>query len=816
MLKTLLFIILIGIAAFGYTQTFKVTGRITNPAHEPVAFVSVQVKELQSGTVTKENGTYTLFLEEGKYDIIYSIVGYKTQLVTLVVSKDYVQDIVLEEDLAELQNITIKTKYKDGAVDIIRNVIRQKDNLQASVGSWSAKLYIKAVQQDSSSRWTKTKSKKDSLTASDRDVAGMALTEISLKLDYASDEKMKEERLGFKSFGRTQDLFYLSATEGFFNFYNNLVKVPGLSPAQFLSPVSYSGLLAYKFKTIKTEKSGAYKSYTISVRPRLMSNATVEGELTISDSSWSIEHTRFRFPKFHLPQYDFFEVEQWYGHSAKLALLNKQVFTYNSTSNRNKLSGVTTVTFDEYELNKQFPKNHFGVEVSATTEEAYKRDSSFWKTVRKEPLTSKEIKFIHYKDSVYRVTHTKQYLDSIDHETNKFTWKKLLLNGQTLYNRELERTWQLPPLPGLFQPFQFGGARINPSVDYFKRYKSRKNLSVSADLSYGLRNRDVNGSLRISRMYNPFNRGFYGVSLRREFEYIFSGDAWINMLKRSNQYLNNAFGLYHGVEIKNGLFLYTDLDVAFRRSLNDYKTGNTIDSLFGSALPDNNAIAFESYNAVYGKLRLDYTPRQRYLREPREKIILGSSWPTFYTTYRKGVSGIFNSKVSFDYWDVGIRQEVNTGLLGILHYNIVSGTFLSRSDLRTVDYQWQRRGDPLLFANPDGAFQALDSTFPVFKRFYQSHLVHEFNGYFINKIPLLKKLQLREVAGGGFLVVPERNLRYAETFVGVERVFKWPFNLSSKFKLGVYVVGSVANKFSNPITLKIGVTGWDKRRNKWY
>jgi hypothetical protein len=288
------------------------------------------------------------------------------------------------------------------------------------------------------------------------------------------------------------------------------------------------------------------------------------------------------------------------------------------------------------------------------------------------------------------------------------------------------------------------------------------------------------------------------------------------MLKRSNLYLNNAFGIFHGVEIKNGLFLYTDLDVALRRSLNDYKTGNTIDSLFGNALGDNNPIAFESYNAVYGKLKLEYTPRQRYIREPREKIILGSNWPSFYTTWRKGISGIFNSKVDFNYWDVGMRQEINFGLLGIMRYNIVSGTFVSRRDLRVIDYQWQRRGDPILFMNPDAAFQALDSTFPIFKRFYQGHMVHEFNGYFINKIPLLKKLQLREIAGGGFLSAPERNLRYAEAFVGVERVFKWPFSLGSKFKLGVYVVGSVANKFTNPVTLKFGVTSWDKHRNKWH
>lgn len=818
MRQKLLLLLLTGITMQAQSQSFKLTGLITNALREPVALVSVLVKEWQSGTLSKEDGIYTLNLEEGKYDIIYSIVGYKTQVITLVITKDYNQDIILEQDVPTLQSVTIKARQKDGAAEIIRNVIRHKDSLQAVAGSWSCKVYIKATQQDTSLKIQKIKQKKDSVSSmANQDIAGMTMAEILLKLDYASEQKIKEERVGVKTFGNSDDLFYLSATEGNFNFYNNLVKVPGLSAAQFLSPVSYSGMLAYRLKTIKVEKKGNAKWYTISVKPRQISNATVEGELTISDSAWTIVHTRFSFPRYHLPQYDFFEAEQWYGTSEKnIALLSKQQFTYDSKTGKNKLSGHTTVTYTEYEINKQFPKNYFGVEISATSEGSYKRDSSFWQAARTEPLTGKEIKFIQYKDSIYRLTHTKQYLDSIDRLTNKVTWKKLLLFGQTLYNREMERTWILPSLPALYQPLAFGGSRISPSVGYLKTYKSRKDISVFANISYGFRNHDVNGSVRFNKLYNPFNRSFYGISLQRDFDYIFEGDAWINMLKRSNQYLNNALGIYHGREIINGFFIYTDLDVAFRRSLYDYKTGSVVDSLFGAVLENNQAVAFESYNAVYGKLRLEYTPRQRYIREPKEKIILGSKWPTFYTTWRKGIRGIFNSKVDFDYWDAGLRQDINFGLLGITHYNINTGTFLNRRDLRRIDYQFQRRGDPIFFLNPDGAFQALDSSFPVFKRFYQGHLLHEFNGYFINKIPLLKKLQLREVAGAGFLLAPERNLRYAETFLGIERVFKWPFNVASKFKFGVYIVGSVANQFSNPLTFKIGITSWDKRRNRWF
>jgi hypothetical protein len=288
------------------------------------------------------------------------------------------------------------------------------------------------------------------------------------------------------------------------------------------------------------------------------------------------------------------------------------------------------------------------------------------------------------------------------------------------------------------------------------------------------------------------------------------------MIKRSNVYLNNSIGIEHRLELLNGLQLSNSFDLAVRRSVSGYKTNNLIDSLFGDVLDNNLAVSFPGYNAVYGKVRLQYTPFQKYIREPKEKIILGSDWPTFYVSWRKGIPGVLESKVNFDYLEFGAEQEIRLGLVGISNYSIKTGTFLSRKDLRLVDYQFQRRGDPYLFMNPDEAYQALDSTFPVFERYYSAHYVHQFNGALTNKIPLLKLLQLREVAGGGFLFARERELKYIEGFAGLERVFKWPFTPGSKFKVGIYIVGSAANKFNNPVQFKFGITAWDKQRNKWF
>ena len=816
--KPLLLVITVFAALSLPAQTFIFRGKITDNKLDPLSFVSIQVKELKSGTITGQDGSFQLHLEEGKYDLVISMTGYVTQILTVAVNRNFTQNIILEIDISKsLTEITVKGKVKDRAEEIIRNVINRKEAVIKAHGTYSCKLYIKAVQYDSSKISLKKRYKMDTASQHpDADLARMSMAEVSVQLDMASNQHIKEARLGVKKNGNAESLFYLSATEGDFSFYNNLVKVPAISAIPFLSPVSYSGLMAYKFKTIKTTQTGKFKTFVISVKPRQLSNATVEGEITVSDSAWVITHTLLRFPSYHLPEYDFFEVEQDYTLISQTAfMLARQQFTYYSKSGKQKLSGKTLVTYTDYELNKNFPARYFGTEISATTQEAYEQDSSFWNNARTEPLTQKEVQFIHYRDSLYRATHTAHYLDSVDHQINRITWQKLTYIGQTFYNRKKERTWQLPPLTALYQPVAFGGTRINPFIFYSKTFASRKNISFYQNISYGLRNHDVNGSMQLTRMYNPFNRGFYRISIKRDFDFIYNGDAWINLLKRSNYYLNNAIGIGHGLEIKNGLFLYTDLDVALRRSVSGYKTGTLVDSLFGNVLDNNQTIYFASYNAVYGRIRLQYTPFQRYVREPKEKIILGSNWPTFYTLWRKGVPGILSSKVNFDYLEFGIEQEIHLGLLGVSHYNIKTGNFLNKNDLRLIDYQFQRRGDPVLFMNPDQSFQALDSTFALFKQFYQGHYVHEFNGALINKIPLLKKLQLREVAGTGFLIAPERKLRYVEAFGGIERVFKWPFNPLTKFKLGVYVVGSAANRFSNPVQFKIGITSWDKLKNRW-
>ncbi len=383
-----------------HAQEYRLRGKITNATLEPLPYASIRVKELQTGTTSDKEGNFILQLEPGKYDIIISMLGYKPQVITIAITKNYVQNIILEQEDAQMQAVQVVGIKKDKAEEYVRNVIRNKDYILAASQTYSCNVYIKASDEND---FTKNKNKKDTAAKVNNPVARLNLAEIFLKVDHAYPDKIKEERTGVKIWGNRDGLFYLTTTDGDFNFYNNLVQLPALAKIPMLSPVSYSGLVAYKYKTINTRKENGHNIYTIRVTPTKLGNALVTGEMDIMDSAWVVLKTHFEMPKYHLVEYDFFAVDQqyeWVNNKAWMPV--RQEFTYLTKTGKSKQSGRTIALYSDYNVDTNFAKKHFTTAVSSTAQEAYQRDSSFWTTVRKEPLTEKEIRFIQYRDSVVR------------------------------------------------------------------------------------------------------------------------------------------------------------------------------------------------------------------------------------------------------------------------------------------------------------------------------------------------------------------------------------------------------------------------------
>ena len=159
-----------------------------------------------------------------------------------------------------------------------------------------------------------------------------------------------------------------------------------------------------------------------------------------------------------------------------------------------------------------------------------------------------------------------------------------------------------------------------------------------------------------------------------------------------------------------------------------------------------------------------------------------------------------------------MEWDFKIGLAGNSKLFLNSGKFYNTKELQFIDYKFQNRIGPVFFANPLYAFQALDSTYVTLNRFYNAHYFHRFNGALLNKVPLLKLLQLNESAGGGLLYSKEHSLFYFEVFAGIDKQFTL---FSERARIGLYVVQAISNNFKSTPQLKFTIDVYDRVANKW-
>src|SRR6185312_2059582 len=137
MRRTITLFMLFALPIAAKAQSIKVYGKVTNSRLEPLAFASIEVREIKAGAITNEEGNYDLKMDPGKYDLIVTMIGYKPQIITVIIGKsDVMKNIIMEdEDSKGLDEVVIKGR--DQAEQIIRNVIRHKDAIMAAHGAYS-------------------------------------------------------------------------------------------------------------------------------------------------------------------------------------------------------------------------------------------------------------------------------------------------------------------------------------------------------------------------------------------------------------------------------------------------------------------------------------------------------------------------------------------------------------------------------------------------------------------------------------------------------------------------------------------------------
>jgi len=805
---------------------YNLTGTVTDENNLPIPYANVYVKNSSElRTQTDLEGRYSIQLFQGEYYLVFNTTGYdEREAYVTIQNGNTTRNIQLfPTKIEDLEEYEFVAKKSNPGREIMLKVVQKRDQINPWNYPHSTEVYIKATEKIERKGKDPKKGKQDEEPKKNTSedpfeeerrktqlLAGnMNLAEVQLTRNYAPPSKVKEIRNAFTTRGDGRLLYYTTTVKSNFNFFENLLHLDDLHSSPVSSPISGPGILSYKYKLEAQYEEDGRMISKIRIIPRMSSTSTLSGYIYVIDSVWLVQKLELTMEKGNLLNYDYFSILQYYDTPGDtLCVLREQILTYG-VKYKDQTSACTTIAkFSDYNFNPGYAAKFFNNEVAVTTKEAYERDSTFWKEERVIQLTSEEQRYIIVKDSLHDAFTRKEYLDSIDATFNKVTVWKVLWFGVDHRNRAKRTQWSINSVAGTARPLYPGGPRISPGFSYFKKWEDQRTLDSYSEISIGILNADIKGSTWWRYKYDPFHQGTVSLAFANEFDAVVQADAITQIYKRSNFIQATKLGVSHSYEYFNGFYIQFNAEFSERRSLADYATLHILDSV----IPNDQFKPFEGYQAMLGSVNFSYTPKQKYMREPYRKVILGSRFPTFYAFYERGIPKIFGSDVDHEYAVIGITQDFQLGTLGTSNYHIKAGKFLSAKNLKDADFKYQRRSDPFWFSNPLYSFQDQDSSLPSREYYLEGHFVHHDNGALINKIPFMKKTGIGLVVGAGALYVAEYNWQHYELFAGLERSFKFS---KRRLRIGIYGVASDGNHITPKATWKISFAVLDDRNMKW-
>lgn len=423
--------------------------------------------------------------------------------------------------------------------------------------------------------------------------------------------------------------------------------------------------------------------------------------------------------------------------------------------------------------------------------EANEKGEEFWEEVRTVPLTEMERKDYVRKDSIEVVKESKAYKDSIDRKNNKFAAQDLLY-GYDYQNstKEFRLKFQSPLTAVQYNTVE--GYLIDYEIEFIKTNKKRgSRLAVQWNNRYGFWSNRYYSKASLSYRFNRQNKmylraggGHYIQQFNANAVGEVVGSLYGVLLKENYLKLQQHFygEVAWGLEAFNGFYLRTKLYYGQRHAIQNASNldGTHVpyeEKYFSLNEPGNesnrlNDPVFRDNNALIIRVGFSYRPGQKYMQRPDRKISLGSKWPLIRFNYEKGIGGFGKLDADYDKLELRVSDSHSFGMVGRFEWDVSSSWFPNNNFVPFMNWQHFNTSRVHVMQSGLNRFMALPYYSASSNRFnVQVHAEQHFNGFILNKIPLIKKLKWQVVGGIHYLYEPTFG-NYYEVTVGIENIFQ--------------------------------------------
>lgn len=738
----MLFIVVFGSVA--QAQATRISGRVTDAlTNEPIPFVTVVFQGGNGGTNTDFDGNYNLSSEQPGDSLVFTLIGYKTVKMRVRSGQTQSINVSLSASKVELQEVVIKAGENPANV-ILKNIIRNKDvNDPSRLDSYQYEVYNK-LEFDLTNISEKLKANKllkpfafvweniDSSETNSKPFLPFFISETVSDVYYRKSPQGKKEIIraskvsGLENASVTQ---FLGDMYQRINIYSNFIDLFGKG---FISPISDLGLVYYRYYLLDSTYIGNQWCYKLKFKPRRPQELTFSGDFWVHDTTWAVKKISMRIAQDANINWveDMAVVQEYERVEDKYWMLGRDMLVLDFAAREEGMSfiGRKSTSYKKIVINDSIPDAVFkGAENIVVNDEALDRSADFWTSARHDSLSARETQIYQMVDTIKSLPAFKTYVELV---TLFFTGYKdvgLIELGPyyTFYS---------------FNPIE--GHRFRAGFRTSDDLSTR--VQFEGYLAYGLKDERFKymGSLKYKLSSKP--RQFVGVQYRFDVEQLgqsdnaFQDDNILSSLFRRNpatklntSRMQKAWyeiewfpGLSNKITFShNELLPLGDLDVSYYA--NDAKTEVKND-----------------FEVTQLSLFMRFAYREKFVSGKVDRISLGSDFPVVQANFTRGFKGFLNG--DFDYYKLSLRVDDRLPLspFGYTYWVVSAG--------RT----WGRVPYPLLEIHPGNetyfydyaAFNMMNFFEFVSDYYLSAFATHHFDGFFLDKIPLMRKLKWREVA----------------------------------------------------------------------
>ena len=741
------------VSSLSYSQTTKVKGRVTDAeTGEPLPFASILFKGTTIGVSTDDDGYYTLETRDLSVDLLrVEYVSYIPQEMKVKPGAFNQVDFALKLEQNLLSQIVVKPDYRYIRWILSNIEHAKKVNNPEERDRYQCRLYTK-MELDLVNADTQIKNKllrknfgfvfdyMDTSVVSGQPYLPIMISENNSMFYRQKDPSQSKEVINASRISGVKDEATFAQFTGNMhirtNFYDNFINLFNI---QIPSPVSGPNVF-YDYFLIDSLNVDGRKTYLIRFHPsKMVSSPTFDGEMRIDAQDWAVREIHVKLRKGSNvnwirdlvldSEYQlvggrgsykgrdslwFFKQDRMYADFSVTMRDSSKLMSFLGRRQCDYLAP----RFDT-PMPDSVSKLMSNVSMSANP---LVNDEDYWAQNRPYALSEKESNIYKMVDSIKNVPLYR----------NLYTIVNTFVNGY--YNFKY---FGVGPYYKMFSfnnlegaRFQFGG---RTTEDFSKK------LRLSGHIAYGTKDHKFKGKLMAEYMFSNMPTRKVFASASRDMVQMGRGSDALTEANIMSSLLNKGNSERISPVNEYALGYIHEWNEGFNNSIAVEGRRIYSNRYVPMYTPDSTHITSVASNQIHYQARFSWD--ETVTRGTFDKIYVLTHYPVVTVDLITGIKGLADNDFGFFRAEASVDYDLQLPPVGTSRFHLTAGKIIGK-----VPY-------PLLKLHEGNGTYFLDKSSFACMDFYEFasdtwttlFYEHNFKGFFLGKIPLMKRLQWREV-----------------------------------------------------------------------